>query len=127
MPDGRLARARLADEAEHLARPEREGHVVDDVVAAADLDPQALDRRTAAAVSVDSWSRSAAIPRSMPRLRGRSASVQVGADRQQGDRERRARRRPTVGRTPSRFSLIMMPQSGFGGWHAEAEEVESRR
>ena len=39
--NGRLARARLSNQAEHLARPNPEGHLVDDVRSGiGDVDPQ---------------------------------------------------------------------------------------
>src|SRR3954451_12556782 len=109
-PDRRLARARLADETEHLARVDRERDVVDDVVAAAfDLDAEMLDLD-------DRCAHSSIPPRSIPAAARerpspimlvpivRSAIAITGMTTPHGWIVR-----------PWRFSLIIRPQSAFGG------------
>ena len=106
--DGRLARAGLADQAEHLAGADRQRHLVDDVVAAGgDVDAQ---RRR--------WCRRGA----------RSSSAAPGrCRRRRGRGRRRSSPTPTVSRAMAkigssvphgcwlrarRFSLIICAQSG---------------
>src|SRR3954447_9174346 len=122
-PDGRLARARLADEAEHLARVDLEADLVDDVdVGPGQLDLQVVDvdRRRP-----DRLRRAHDLP---PRSRPMAARATPSVTRLVPTVSRpiaSTGRKTDHGWIPiaSRFSLIIRPQSAGGGWRPKPRKL----
>src|SRR3954469_1129268 len=122
-PDGRLARARLADEAEHLARVDLQADLVDDVdVRPGQLDLQVVDvdRRRP-----DRLCRAHDLP---PRSRPMAARATPSVTRLVPTVSRpmaSTGRKTDHGWIPmaSRFSLIIRPQSAVGGWRPKPRKL----